>query len=86
MTLPNDDHQVYCAHLDQLQQGMTEKFQDIKLLKIPNWVINPFLDVDYNGTEAAEEELISIKHHVELRPKFDLSYKDKSSSTDSYTA
>ena len=34
------------------------------------------MNVDYNETEATEEELISIKHHVELRPKFDLSYKD----------
>ena len=35
-TIPDDDLQVYCAHLDQLQQDMTERFQDIILLKIPN--------------------------------------------------
>ena len=35
-TIPDDDLQVYCAHLDQLQQDMTERFQDIILLKILN--------------------------------------------------
>ena len=75
-TIPDDDLQVYCAHLDQLQQDMTERFQDIILLKISNWVINPFLDIDYEETGVAEEELLSIKHAIELRLKFQISYKE----------
>ena len=55
---------------------MSESFQDLLLLKIPDWVINPFLDVSNEETGEAEEELISIQNDIELSPKFKKSYQD----------
>ena len=75
-SIPDDDHQVYCAHLDELQRDMSERFQDLLFLKIPDWVINPFLDVNSEETGVAEEELVSIQNDIELRPKFKISYQD----------
>ena len=35
-------------------------------MNIEDWIINPFLDVDYdNLTPAIEEELTSLKHDIE---------------------
>ena len=59
---------VYCAHLDELQIDMSERFQDPLLLKIADWVINPFLDVSGEETEEADKELISIQN-MELSVK-----------------
>ena len=75
-SIPDDDLQVYCAHLDELQRDMSERFQDLLLLKIPDWVINPFLDVSSEETGVAEEKLVSIQNDIELRPKFKKLYQD----------
>ncbi|XP_066965478.1 protein FAM200C-like [Macrobrachium rosenbergii] len=74
--IPDDDLQVYCTHLDELHRDMSERFEDILLIEIPDWVINPFLNVDGEETGLAEEELISIQNDIELRPKFKKSYQD----------
>jgi len=44
MAIPDTDVEVYCACLDELQTDISafERFQDLKLLKIPDWVISPF--------------------------------------------
>ena len=75
-SISNDDLQVYCAHLEELQRDMSERFQDLLLLKMSDWVINPFLDVSNKETGEAEEELISIQNDIELSPKFKKSYQD----------
>ena len=75
-SISDDDLQVYCAHLEELQRDMSERFQDLLLLKIQDWVINPFLDVSNEETGEAEEELISIQNDIELSPKFKKSYQD----------
>ena len=69
-SISDDDLQVYCAHLKELQRDMSERFQDLLLLKIPDWVINPFLDVSNEETGEAGEESISIQNDIELSPKF----------------
>lgn len=75
-SIPDDDLQVYCAHLDELHRDMSARFQDLFLLKIPDWVINPFLDISNEETGMVEEELISLQNDIELRPKFKKSYQD----------
>ena len=55
---------------------MSERFQDLLLLTVPDWVINPFFDVISEETGVAEEELISIQNDIELSPKFKKSYQD----------
>ena len=55
---------------------MSERFQDLLLLTIiPDWMINPFLDVNSEKTGVVEEELVSIQNDIELRPKFKKSYQ-----------
>ncbi|XP_045104398.1 zinc finger BED domain-containing protein 5-like [Portunus trituberculatus] len=56
--ISDDDLQVYCTHLDELHRDMSKRFEDILLLEIPDWVINPFLNVNGEETGVAEEELI----------------------------
>ena len=55
---------------------MSEKLQNLLFLKIPNNVINPFLDVNSEEIEVAEKELLLIQNDNELRPKFKKSYQD----------
>jgi len=74
--IPDDELQEYCAHLNQLQHDMADRYQEVLSLKIPDWMVNPFLDVNYEETGVEVEELITIKHEIELRPKFRISYKD----------
>ena len=74
--ISDDDLQVYCTHLEELQRDMSERVQGLLSLKIPDWVINPFLEVCNEETGEAEEEIISIQNEIELSPKCKKSYKD----------
>ncbi|XP_040582182.1 SCAN domain-containing protein 3-like [Lepeophtheirus salmonis] len=74
--ISDDALQVYCAYIEELQRDMTERYQDILGLKIPDWVINPLLEVSSEETREVEEELVSIKNDIELSPKFKISYQD----------
>ncbi|KRZ07816.1 Protein ZBED8 [Trichinella zimbabwensis] len=69
----DDDIQIYCDHLDVLQKDMQERFQDILTMKIPNWVIDPFSNIDEIEMEL-EEELIELQTNEELKPKFKNKY------------
>ena len=62
--------------MDVLSRGREKFLQELLLLTIPDWVINPFLDVNSEETGVAEEKLVSIQNDIELRPKFKNSYKD----------
>ncbi|XP_040575501.1 zinc finger BED domain-containing protein 5-like [Lepeophtheirus salmonis] len=48
--ISDDGLQVYCAHIEELQRDMTGRYQDILGLKIPDWVINPLLEVSSEET------------------------------------
>ena len=50
---------------------MEERFQDVFELKIPDWIIDPFCDI-ISG--ILDEELITLKSDLELKPKFKISY------------
>ena len=65
---------MYCAHLEALERDMSKKFQDILLLRLPDWVINPFLDAKSEETGLAEEEIVSLQNDIELWPMFKKSY------------
>ena len=69
-SIPDDDLLLYCAHLEQLYDDMSERFKDLLSLEIPDWIINPFLDINYEETGIMEEELISLINDIELKPKF----------------
>lgn len=43
------------------------------MLEVPNWVINPFSDIEVMG--AMEEELTELQNDFDLKPKFKKSFK-----------
>jgi hypothetical protein len=53
--IQDSDLQVFCDHLDMLHEDMSERFEDLLLMEIPDWVINPFSDTEEVG--VVEEEL-----------------------------
>ena len=55
---------------------MSERFQYILLLRIPEWVINSFLDARSEETEVAGKEIVSLQNDIKLRPKCKKSYQD----------
>lgn len=74
--IQDNDLQVYCDHLGMLHKDMSERFTDLLLIEIPDWVINPFSDAENVCQEAVEEELVGLKNDIELKPKFKKSYHE----------
>jgi hypothetical protein len=68
------DLQVFCDHLDILHEDMSERFDDLLSMEIPDWVINPFSDTEEVGVVV--EELIELQNDIELKPKFKKSYQE----------
>ena len=66
--------QVYCNHLDQLHEEFNARFTDLISLTIPEWVMDPFMEVNYSG--IVEDDLIMLQNDFELHAKFKLSSKD----------
>uniref|UniRef100_A0A5S6QCA7 DUF4371 domain-containing protein n=1 Tax=Trichuris muris TaxID=70415 RepID=A0A5S6QCA7_TRIMR len=64
-----DDILVYCNHLEMLHADFTKRFIDILSMKIPDWVVDPFCDVEETETEL-QEELLELQNNDELIPKF----------------
>ena len=67
-------HQVYCNHLDQLHEEFNARFTDLISLTIPEWVMDPFMEVSYSG--IVDVDLIILQNDFELHAKFKLSSKD----------
>ena len=74
MSISDDDD--LCAHLEALERDMSERFKDILLLRIPDWVTNPLLDDRSEETGVVEEEIVSLQNDIELRSMFKKSYQD----------
>lgn len=55
--IPYDDLQIYRAHPDEKHRDMSNRFQDLFLPKIPDWVIKSFLVMSNGETGIMEEEL-----------------------------
>lgn len=73
--IKDDDILIYCDHLDILHKDMSERFEDLLNMEIPDWVINPFLENIEVCNDAVEEELTGLKHDIELKPMFKKSYQ-----------
>lgn len=71
--IQDDDLQVFCDHLNTLHGDMSERFKDLLMMEIPDWVINPFSDIEEG---VLEEELIDLQNDIELKPKFKKSYQE----------
>jgi hypothetical protein len=57
-----------------LHKDMLERFEDLLLMEIPDWVINAFSDAEEVG--VVEEELIELQDDIELKPKFKKLYQE----------
>lgn len=71
----NDDLLVYCQHLENLHSDFIERFQDILKLEIPDWVLDPFSNVNIAISPQLEEELIELTTNEEIKIKFKNGYQ-----------
>ncbi|XP_039309107.1 protein ZBED8-like [Solenopsis invicta] len=72
----NDDLLVYCQQLENLHSDFKDRFQDILKLEIPDWVLDPFSNVNTAGSSHLEEELIELTTNEEIKIKFKNGYQD----------
>ena len=76
VSLNNDDLLVYCQHLENLHRDFKERFQDILNMGIPEWILDPFSNVNTAGSSQLEEELIELTTNEELKIKFKNGYQE----------
>jgi hypothetical protein len=55
-----------------LHEDMSERFEDLLSMEIPDWLINRFADTEEVG--AVGEELTELQNDIELKSKFKKSY------------
>jgi hypothetical protein len=68
--LSDEDLECYCSHLEALKEDMMTRFKDLNDLKIPDWVINPFLADAYNANQNLIEQLIDLQNDIEAQIQF----------------
>ncbi|XP_075213736.1 protein FAM200A-like [Lycorma delicatula] len=71
----NDDLLVYYQHLENLHSDFIERFQDILKLEIPDWVLDPFSNVNIAISPQLEEELIELTTNEEIKIKYKNGYQ-----------
>ncbi|XP_029654093.1 protein FAM200A-like [Octopus sinensis] len=74
--LSEDDLENYVEHLITLENDMKQRFKDLCELEVPDWIIDPFQDID-DVESCCQLELIVLKNDWELKPTFKRkSYQD----------
>ncbi|XP_068229546.1 SCAN domain-containing protein 3-like [Palaemon carinicauda] len=68
--LSDTDLDCYSSHLQALKEDMTIRFKDLKELKIPEWVVNPFQADATNADPNLVEELIDLQNDIEGKVLF----------------
>ncbi|XP_056647440.1 SCAN domain-containing protein 3-like [Diorhabda sublineata] len=69
-----DDVPVYVHHLNALYSDFETRFEDILTLVIPQWIINPYGDIE-EADISLQEELIGISTNEELKVEFRKGYQ-----------
>jgi len=46
MNCQDDDVSAYVQHLNALHTDFKIRFEDILTLEIPQWIINPYIDIE----------------------------------------
>jgi zinc finger BED domain-containing protein 5/7/8/9 len=72
----NDDLVVYCQHLKNLHSDFKERFQDILNMDIPDWVLDPFSNVNTAESSQLEEQLLELTTNEEIKFKFKNGYQE----------
>ncbi|XP_068234353.1 SCAN domain-containing protein 3-like [Palaemon carinicauda] len=68
--LSDTDLDCYSSHLQALKEDMMIRFKDLKELKIPEWVVNPFQADATNADPNLVEELIDLQNDIEGKVLF----------------
>ncbi|VVC25087.1 Reverse transcriptase domain [Cinara cedri] len=69
MNCQDDDISAYVQHLNVLHTDFKTRFEDILTKTIPQWIINPYSDIEESDI-ALQEELIGISTNEELKVQF----------------
>uniref|UniRef100_A0A5S6Q1F4 HAT C-terminal dimerisation domain-containing protein n=1 Tax=Trichuris muris TaxID=70415 RepID=A0A5S6Q1F4_TRIMR len=68
------DVEVYRDHLQALHNDFTRRFEDILSMAIPDWVINPFTNVE-DEEISLQIELLDLQSNAELKPRLAEGYQ-----------
>ncbi|XP_072397951.1 general transcription factor II-I repeat domain-containing protein 2-like [Diabrotica undecimpunctata] len=66
----SEDLQTYCLHLQKLKEDLQSRLEDLTSLKVPTWFINPFSVEVLTVCPSLQENLIDLKHDVEIESLF----------------
>jgi hypothetical protein len=69
-----DDVSAYVQHLNALHTDFKTKFEDVLTMEIPQWIINPYGDIEESDV-MLQEELIAISTNEELKVQFRKGYQ-----------
>jgi hypothetical protein len=61
----DDDILIFCQHLEAFKEDFTNRFQDVLNMIIPDWVLEPFSDLQ-TAALSLQEELIELSTNEEL--------------------
>uniref|UniRef100_A0A5S6R2L9 HAT C-terminal dimerisation domain-containing protein n=1 Tax=Trichuris muris TaxID=70415 RepID=A0A5S6R2L9_TRIMR len=68
------DVEVYRDHLQALHNDFARRFEDILSMAIPDWVINPFTNVE-DEEISLQIELLDLQSNAELKPRLAEGYQ-----------
>ncbi|KFD50723.1 hypothetical protein M513_08379 [Trichuris suis] len=68
------DVEVYREHLRALHNDFARRFEDIRSIVIPEWVINPFTNVE-DEEISLQIELLDLQSNAELKPRLAEGYR-----------
>lgn len=69
-----DDVSTYVQHLNALYSDFKTRFEDVLTLVIPQWIMNPYGDIEETDV-TLQEELIGISTNEELKVEFKNGYQ-----------
>lgn len=69
------DDTVYVQHLNVLYTNFKIRFEDILTMEIPQWIINPYSDIEESNTVLQKELISIISTNEELKVQFRNGYQ-----------
>jgi hypothetical protein len=74
-SVTNYDILVFCQHLEALKENFTNRFQDVLNIIIPDWVLEPFSNIQ-TAEFSLQMELIELSTNEELKLKLKNRYQE----------
>lgn len=70
----DEDIKTYVQHLNVLHDDFKNRFEDILMMEIPPWIINPFEETEVADV-VLQEELLELSTNEELKVQFKKGYQ-----------